>query len=326
MNNLVSVLVPVYNGAKYIERCIGSLLRQTYQYLEIIAVDDGSTDNSLQILYKLKEKDDRLVVVHTSNNGVSFARNTALSKSKGKFILFVDCDDYVEFDYVEQFVNAYRKDNFIYQDFYRDNQVGGGSLQSIQRIGISYSDDWFTSGAIFDNGFLFSKLFIRKLIIHNEIQFEENIKMAEDLLFILDYISVLPLNFEIEKVRGCAYHYVRNITGLSYRHNTSEHDLELFRQLLIRVNKIASIHNLEITPEVYAKIVNPLFQSIKSLCIENYNVIEKYKRIKALKKEYKMYLHYFHPQNRSDSILKKILKISSCIFVIFIGFYVKLYK
>ncbi|MGM9762701.1 MAG: glycosyltransferase family 2 protein [Candidatus Cryptobacteroides sp.] len=329
MNDLVSIIVPIYNGGgeDSFKLCIESLIKQTYQNIEIIIVDDGSTDDTPIVVDQLADSDKRVYAFHTSNHGVSAARNLGICNAHGKYLLFVDSDDYVEVDYVKHFVGAYRINQFIFQDFYRDNVGKTVSLSDCcQRISVSCPSNWFESGTIFDYGFVWGKLFLRELIVYNNIKFEENIKMAEDLLFILDYICVMPINFTIEKIQGCAYHYVNNVTSLSHRHNTSEHDLELFRQLLCRVNKIASVHNWEISPEVYSKIVNPLFQSIKSLCTETLSFMEKYRRVKALKREYKKYLSFFIPQNRSDLVLKTILKKSSCIFVVVTGLYVKLLK
>ena len=97
MENKVSIIVPVYNCESSIERCLRSILTQTYQDIEVIAVDDGSKDKSGKICDKLAKEDDRLIVIHQENSGVSKTRNKALKLATGKYIQFVDSDDYLTY-------------------------------------------------------------------------------------------------------------------------------------------------------------------------------------------------------------------------------------
>ena len=97
-NGLISVIVPVYNVESYLEKCIDSIIHQTYKNLEIILVDDGSTDNSGKICDVYKEKDSRIKVIHKQNRGLSSARNCGLEIAKGEYIGFVDGDDYIAED------------------------------------------------------------------------------------------------------------------------------------------------------------------------------------------------------------------------------------
>lgn len=101
-NPLVSIIVPVYNTEKYIRECLNSLIQQSYSHIEIIAVDDGSTDNSLCLLKKLAAKDSRLKVFSQPNQGVSAARNLALSKATGTYVMFVDADDWIDSSTIEE--------------------------------------------------------------------------------------------------------------------------------------------------------------------------------------------------------------------------------
>ena len=94
----ISVLVPVYNAEEHIPKCIESILNQTYKNIELIIVNDGSSDKSYDIIEEYKNKDDRIIAIHTENKGVSHARNTALDNAKGSFITFVDSDDYIDKD------------------------------------------------------------------------------------------------------------------------------------------------------------------------------------------------------------------------------------
>lgn len=102
MEELISVIVPVYNVEKYIDKCINSIINQTYKNLEIILVDDGSPDNCGNICDEYSKKDNRIIVIHKENGGVSSARNIGIKNAKGKWITFVDSDDWIENDYVEK--------------------------------------------------------------------------------------------------------------------------------------------------------------------------------------------------------------------------------
>lgn len=99
--DLISVIVPVYNVESYLHRCVDSILRQTYKEFEIILVDDGSTDNSGKICDEYKSVDNRVKVIHQSNKGQSVARNKGIDEARGKWICFVDSDDFIQDDYLE---------------------------------------------------------------------------------------------------------------------------------------------------------------------------------------------------------------------------------
>ena len=100
-NDLISVIVPVYNVELYLQQCIDSILNQTYSNLEIILIDDGSTDNSSIICDINLEKDHRIKVIHKQNGGLSNARNVGVKNAQGKFVAFIDSDDYISEDYIE---------------------------------------------------------------------------------------------------------------------------------------------------------------------------------------------------------------------------------
>ena len=100
-NFLISVIVPVYNIEKYIERCVRSICVQTYKNLEILLVDDGSTDGSGEICERLAKEDERIRVFHKENGGSSSARNLGIREAKGEYLGFIDSDDYIEPDMYE---------------------------------------------------------------------------------------------------------------------------------------------------------------------------------------------------------------------------------
>lgn len=102
VNERISVIVPVYNVEKYLGRCVNSLLTQTYTNIEIILVDDGSADNSLQLCKQFSKEDTRVIALHQKNQGQSVARNEAMKIASGKYFCFIDADDYVVSDYIER--------------------------------------------------------------------------------------------------------------------------------------------------------------------------------------------------------------------------------
>ena len=97
--SLISIIVPVYNVEKYVKKCILSLVRQTYKNIEILIIDDGTKDKSIDIIRNIKDK--RIRIIHQKNGGVSSARNNGLEHAKGEYIVFVDSDDFVAKDYIE---------------------------------------------------------------------------------------------------------------------------------------------------------------------------------------------------------------------------------
>lgn len=102
--HLVSVIVPAYNAEQTVEKCIESLLRQSWRNIEVLAVDDGSTDRTAEIVRRLGERDGRVLLLQQKNGGTSAARNLGLSRATGEYLLFVDADDYVDSDYIERLV------------------------------------------------------------------------------------------------------------------------------------------------------------------------------------------------------------------------------
>lgn len=128
MNEKISIIVPVYNLENYLERCVRSLCRQTYENLEIILVDDGSTDSSSRLCDAMAEGDKRIICIHKKNGGLSSARNRGLEKATGSYVLFVDGDDYIHPDMVRDLLESLiRCDVRIgicdYQHFSREEDV-----------------------------------------------------------------------------------------------------------------------------------------------------------------------------------------------------------
>lgn len=107
----VSIIVPVYNGSNYLEKCLNSLINQTYKNIEIIVINDGSIDNSLEIIKRYQKNDQRIILIDKKNTGVSDSRNKGIEKATGDYICFLDADDFYENNYVEVMLNIIKKEN-----------------------------------------------------------------------------------------------------------------------------------------------------------------------------------------------------------------------
>ena len=187
MEPLISVIIPVYNNEKYLCECLDSIIAQTYHNIQIITVDDGSTDTSGEILDQYADKDNRIEVYHIQNSGVSTARNIGLKHAMGEYITFADSDDTVSLDMydilLDQFMN--KNDIDIVHCGYEKKRLDGTSkmiLGSSQKYYFDRTEGMlhFIKGDLF-TGALWNKIY-RRSILEN-LYFAEEIKINEDILF-----------------------------------------------------------------------------------------------------------------------------------------------
>lgn len=187
----ISVIVPVFNTARFLEECIVSIINQSFDDLQIILVDDGSTDGSGQICDRFAEKDERITVIHQSNAGVSAARNAGLREAKGKYIVFADCDDTLPQDAYENLIKEV-KENYLSMGCVRLMSENGTLQNSLSFGEKEISIDTFFKDLFLEKkfpylGYPWDKLFQTKLIKKYGLSFDESIKLNEDRLFVLAY-------------------------------------------------------------------------------------------------------------------------------------------
>lgn len=185
---LVSILVPVYNVEAYLSQCIDSILAQTYKNLQVVLVNDGSTDGSLEVCQTYAEKDARVETHHKENSGVADTRNFLLDKVKGDYILFVDSDDWIELDMVENLLSISRKNNAdivncgnVINDISCDKSTTGVKFLNQQEAIVLFLEHRELRGA------LWNKLF-KTSILHN-VKFCCGISLGEDALFCWDILQ-----------------------------------------------------------------------------------------------------------------------------------------
>ena len=216
---LVSIIIPVYNVEKYLERCLSSILNQTFTEFEVLAINDGSTDRSLDILKQMAKNDSRLKVIHQENQGVSSARNKGLSLAKGDYIGFVDADDYIEPTMYEKLYDCaitHQCDVVVANVFDESLKSRKVSLKfETERVQVPNScmDDFLKEHFFKFGHAVWHKLFQRELIEQYHLRFHPYQEVSsEDMVFNL---SVLACARSIYYLNEPLYHYVIHENSLT---------------------------------------------------------------------------------------------------------------
>lgn len=198
MENIkISIIIPVYNTEKYISKCIESVCNQTYHNLEIICIDDGSTDLSGKIVDDYSKEDSRIIAVHQENKGESNARNRGLRISEGQYIAFVDCDDWIESDMYETLINCAEKDNLdmVASSWFMDDDFSSIQIKNKlevnldifgkeELLGYIYKRDYYRGFA-----YMWNKLYKREVLTDdygNMVKFDEQLKLGGDVLYLAE--------------------------------------------------------------------------------------------------------------------------------------------
>ncbi len=184
--DLISVIVPVYNVEKYLDRCVESIVNQTYKKLEIILIDDGSPDNCPKMCDDWAKKDSRIKVIHKENGGVSSARNCGLDEAKGEYISFVDSDDVIHSQFYEIMAKNIGDADIIYCEYKNfTNEISFDEADNFE-IEVNIRNDVFLNPK-FSFYIVCNKII--KYQILKDIRFDESLKNAEDTLFGFEVIN-----------------------------------------------------------------------------------------------------------------------------------------
>ena len=234
---LFSIIVPVYNIEMFLPRCIESILSQTCSDFELILIDDGSTDSSGMICDEFADQDSRIRVFHKENGGVSSARNVGLDHAYGKYVVFVDSDDYIEEDYLERFSHFDDADIIITGYIIeKENNVEQGYRRFTPEL-INQKD--FSKafvGGIFN--YVWAKAIKRDVVLDCNARFDESLDVSEDTIFMID---LLPKTEKVIVLDNCDYHYVKYF-HLTLTNYSSQYDLI---DSIEHANDILDIHCVE---------------------------------------------------------------------------------
>lgn len=280
---MISVIIPVYNGEKTLEHTLKTLFVQTYQDVEIIVVNDGSTDSTENILNKWSSK---IRIINKKNGGVSSARNLGITEAKGEYIAFVDCDDECECNMLEKMYCALQKENAEY--------VIAGMQKKIQGKGLvyQYEEKIFEGKTIYTNLEYFlknglnspvAKLYEKSVLEEKSIKFDETLPLGEDINFNLEYLLAVR---KVVYIKDIVYTYLfdNSVATVTYRENYYEKRLLSIEKMTRTLNK----YGLENPWESYLKtkiVYAALFNLQKKQCPLKFK--EKLKVVKNIRENYR---------------------------------------
>ena len=213
MNDLVTIIIPIYNSEKYIKRCVDSILKQTYKTIEVLLINDGSKDNSVDVVKKIKDK--RIRLIDKENEGVSKTRNLGIKEAKGKYIIFIDNDDFIDKDYVENHVKAIGDNDVLISGYRRPNNDG----KIIKELKLEETE-WSKLMVLAP----WAKIYRKDYLIDNKIEFLTN-NIGEDVYFNL---YALLYSKKVKIIDYVGYNWFYNEESVSNTIQKDFRDIRVF--------------------------------------------------------------------------------------------------
>lgn len=286
MNELISIIIPVYNSEKYLKDCLNSVIKQTYKNIEIIVINDGSTDGTLHICKKMQEKDNRIKVYSNSTNkGVTFSRKKGLQEAKGAYIGFVDSDDWIEKNMYENLYHIIKKDNCqivcsaIYKNYEsKEYKECDKFSEGVYAINDYILNNMICFGNTNEYGIRYSncnKLFLAEIIKKVYEEIDDDILYFEDS--VATWLSIINSN-KISITHEAYYHYRRNIVSASHK-GSEKYYIAISKAFYLFKNKIDKIpHSKEIEKKIDKKMTEAIVNGLngyynfyqKNICCKYY--------------------------------------------------------
>jgi len=236
----VTLIIPVYNSEKYIAKCLDSILKQTYTNYEILIVNDGSRDNSEQIICEYKNKyPEKIIFIEQENKGVSITRNESIKKANGKYIMFIDNDDYIDSNYIETFINEAEKGDYdVVLGGYRRITENKKVLRTLKLKNTEWSKLMIVSP--------WAKIYKKQFLIDNNITFLKN-NLGEDVFFNLKAMFVSK---KIKIIDYIGYNWFFNTKSVSNTIQKNITQLQVYELLDGCYNELKEANVLEQNYEI----------------------------------------------------------------------------
>lgn len=301
-NPKISIIVPVYKVEKYLDRCIESIVNQTYKSLEIILVDDGSPDNCPKMCDEWAKKDGRIKVIHKENGGVANARNYALKRATGDYIGFVDGDDYIEFDLFETLINnALENECDISICGYQINNEGNPS-SNVRKTTKTDALRQIAAGD-YKYGVLWNKLYKKSVIENLEMP---NFVCCEDLVF--NYYAFKNSSSVVE-CDDKLYHYMQNEDSIT----KDVFHIGAFDAVYARKIILENEQGTELEEYAVRGLISSCFVVLSGV-IQNNKCMDKYDYLRDIILRYKRTIMKSPLYSKKDRIKVQALSVSKKLF------------
>lgn len=300
MNDLISIIIPIYNNDKYLRECINSVVNQTYKNIEVILVNDGSTDNSLNICKEYEKRFENVYVLNQKNEGPSSARNNGITHAKGKYTVLIDSDDYVDLNMIEQLLKNNQKSTLV--------GIGRKSIENGKIFEHKYKKQEFGNEEYMNEilcgnimgtslGFLYKTNILKKTL------YDEKTNYIEDIVFLSEYLK----NVKTIKILDNTFYYIRiNQNSITNKNNKTYSNI---KSICYSIDKIKENYNTGDMHKIKNKEMFLIYYELEK--IEDKDIYYKTKENKKLnellfyvlkntenKIEYKNYiLHYIKIDN-----------------------------
>ena len=304
MEELISIIIPVYNAEAYIENCITSMLNQTYDNFELILINDGSKDKSLSMCLKYAEQDDRIKVYDKPNGGASSARNLGLKHVKGRYIVFADIDDFASRNYLENLYAAAKEGNYdIVQCNY---EIVNNQYQEEKYVGFDKNDvREITKAQALNNRLykvtLWGKIYSSKLF--ENFQFKEGIIYEDDASY---YIFIDRANKIAVLDETLYYYYMSNNSVMRNNNEINMDFIEIYNE---RINYFKKRNNIELLEGTYNRYCLVLMLAYSS-CIDSNKNKSNTNRLLDIYKENYIKIKKSKYVSVKDKVMYKIFNIS----------------
>ncbi len=306
MNKTLSIIIPVYNAELYLLECVNSIVSQMTEQMEIVLIDDGSTDNSLELCKKLEQADRRIKCYHQDNAGVASARNLGIQQSEGECLMFVDSDDILPNGTLVAMLNEVDKYDFImggYAVFVDVSNITkiehckpyAGNIKTFLENVLNYIHPPCLLGPCF-------KIFKKQIILsHQDIEFPKELSYGEDAVFVLRYLRYAS---EIKCIDKTCYLYRKSRSdSLSSKFRTDKIDINMIIADLLK--RLLQQNKCENTGDIYADISVGFFDNYTTELM-NSKVSNADKREIYIEKARVHNIYEYYQQTKNISLVQKI--------------------
>lgn len=320
----IGIIIPIYNAQQSLHRCIDSILIQSYSNFKLILIDDGSEDGSLMICRQYQNSDSRIIVYSQNNSGVSTARNKGIELCTSPYLCFIDSDDYLEPDYLQNFAEGasaspdvdmvFQGINRIFTD-HTERIIPNKGIYLRKRLldGISDINEY----SIF--GYICTKMYRTEIIKHYHLSFNKNISISEDRVFALQYLEYCNGLYVVNR---SAYNYIIHSNGLT-AHKRSYQELKQAADINLQCAQhlLSLLQSQRFENDTYRMYIMSSFGYLTSLFVTPHSFKTQKAEISSYLKLYAAWLPAYRPTNSYYKFLKRVLATPPCAIVIILRLY-----